>query len=155
MGKLPAIKPKELIKKLEKLGFIIQRTTGSHMIYKHPRTGLRAMDWKSKILKSLEDEIDVLEKALETAKIAQRNAPSAMESASNTTRSEMERMITALEIDINKVRENIKKLENYEPKYFELDKLKLVLVPDGIGGRKIEGVMLVSETSPIGRKLLS
>ena len=73
---------------------------------------------------------------METAKIAQRNAPSAMESASNTTRSEMERMITALEIDINKVRENIKKLENYEPKYFELDKLKLVLVPDGIGGKE-------------------
>lgn len=111
------------------------------------------MDWKEKIIKSLEEEIVVLEKALETAKIAQRNAPSAMESASNTTRSEMEKMITALEIDINKVRENIKKLEKYEPKYFELDKLKLVLVPDGIGGRKIEGVMLVSETSPIGKKL--
>ena len=113
------------------------------------------MNWKEKIIKSLEDEIVVLEKALETAKIAQRNAPSAMESHSDTTRSEMEKMITALEIDINKVRENIKKLENYEPKYFELDKLKLVLVPEGIGGRKIDGVMLVSETSPIGRKLLS
>lgn len=111
------------------------------------------MNWKEKILKSLEDEIVVLEKALETAKVAQRDAPSAMESASNTTRSEMEKMITALEIDINKVRENMKKLENYEPKYFELDKLKLVLVPDGIGGKKIDGVMLVSETSPIGKKL--
>lgn len=87
--------------------------------------------------------------------MAQRDAPSAMESHSDATRSEMEKMITALEIDINKVRENIKKLENYEPKYFELDKLKLVLVPDGIGGRKVDDVMLVSETSPVGRKLLS
>ena len=42
MGKLPAIKPKEFIKKLEKLGFIHQRTTGSHTIYKHPNTGFRA-----------------------------------------------------------------------------------------------------------------
>lgn len=113
------------------------------------------MDWKDKILKSLEAEIAVLEKALETAKIAQRNAPSAMESHSDTTRSEMEKMVTALEIDINKVRENIKKLENYEPKYYELDKLKLVLVPDGMGGRKIDEVMLVSETSLIGKKILS
>lgn len=42
MGKLPAIKPKELIRKLEKLGFILQRTTGSHMIYKNQKSGLRA-----------------------------------------------------------------------------------------------------------------
>lgn len=42
MGKLPTIKPRELIKKLEKLGFILQRTSGSHMIFKHPKTGLRA-----------------------------------------------------------------------------------------------------------------
>lgn len=42
MGKLPAIKPKEFIRKLEKLGFILQRTTGSHMIYRHPKTNLRA-----------------------------------------------------------------------------------------------------------------
>jgi len=42
MGKLPAMKPKELIKKVEKLGFVLQRTTGSHMIYRNPESGLRA-----------------------------------------------------------------------------------------------------------------
>jgi predicted RNA binding protein YcfA (HicA-like mRNA interferase family) len=42
MGKLPTFKPKELIRKLEKLGFVLQRTTGSHMIYKNFNTGLRA-----------------------------------------------------------------------------------------------------------------
>ena len=42
MGKLPAIKPKEFVKMLGKLGFILQRTTGSHMIFKHPITGFRA-----------------------------------------------------------------------------------------------------------------
>jgi hypothetical protein len=112
------------------------------------------MDWKEKILKSLEEEMAVLQKSLETAKIAQRNAPSAMESHSDTTRSEMEKMVTALEIDINKVKVNIKKLADFEPKYYELDKLKLVLVPEGIGGRKIDGVMLVSQNSPIGKKLM-
>jgi hypothetical protein len=32
------------------------------------------MDWKEKILKSLEEEMAVLQKSLETAKIAQYNA---------------------------------------------------------------------------------
>jgi len=40
--KLPSVKPRELIPKLEKLGFVHQRTTGSHMIYKNPKTGSRA-----------------------------------------------------------------------------------------------------------------
>jgi len=42
MPKLPTLKPKELIRKLESLGFVHQRTTGSHMIFKHPQTGSRA-----------------------------------------------------------------------------------------------------------------
>lgn len=42
MVKLPTIKPKDLVKKLEKLGFVKQRTTGSHIIFKHPLTGNRA-----------------------------------------------------------------------------------------------------------------
>ncbi|MBI5358689.1 hypothetical protein HZB69_03660 [Candidatus Amesbacteria bacterium] len=116
------------------------------------------MDWKAKIIQSLESEIIVLNKALETAKVAQREAPSAMESASNTTRSEMERMVTALEIDIDTIKKNIKIMENYKPKYHKVTNngktLKIVLVPGGIGGKKIDDVMLVSESSPIGKKLL-
>lgn len=42
MVKLPAIKPKVLINKLKRLGFVLQRTTGSHMIFRHPITGNRA-----------------------------------------------------------------------------------------------------------------
>ena len=40
--KLPVIKPKDLIRKLEKLGFERQRTTGSHVIFKHSQMGTRA-----------------------------------------------------------------------------------------------------------------
>lgn len=36
------MKPKEFVPKLKRLGFILQRTTGSHMIFKHPITGKRA-----------------------------------------------------------------------------------------------------------------
>lgn len=40
--KLPAVKPKDFIKRIERLGFVHQRTTGSHMIYKDSKTGSRA-----------------------------------------------------------------------------------------------------------------
>ncbi len=83
-----------------------------------------------------------MERALVEARQAQKDAPSAMESASNTTRSEME-----------KLGESEKRLENYEPKYFEVDGRKIVLVPEGMGGDKIGEVLLVSETTPLGQKL--
>jgi len=43
MPKLPVIKPKEVIKKYEKLGFVIDRQSGSHLILLHPKTNRRAV----------------------------------------------------------------------------------------------------------------
>ena len=43
MPKLPVLKPKELIKKLEKIGFIKDRQSGSHVVFYHPTTGKRAI----------------------------------------------------------------------------------------------------------------
>jgi len=42
MPKIKPITPKELIKVLEKQGFVLQRTTGSHMIFKNVSSGIRA-----------------------------------------------------------------------------------------------------------------
>lgn len=42
MPKIKPITPKELIKRLEKQGFMLQRTTGSHMIFKNSVLGTRA-----------------------------------------------------------------------------------------------------------------
>lgn len=36
--RFPQLKPKELIRALEKLGFIIRRQTGSHVVLRHPET---------------------------------------------------------------------------------------------------------------------
>jgi len=36
LAKLPRLSGKELAKIIEKLGFVYDHTTGSHMIYKHP-----------------------------------------------------------------------------------------------------------------------
>ncbi len=43
MPKLPSITPKEIIKVLEKEGFVLDRIKGSHQIYYHPETKRRAV----------------------------------------------------------------------------------------------------------------
>jgi len=37
-GRLPQVKPIECIRALQKLGFIVRRQTGSHVILRHPHT---------------------------------------------------------------------------------------------------------------------
>jgi len=41
--KLPSIKPRALIKKLKKAGFVEDRQSGSHVVMYHPKTGRRAV----------------------------------------------------------------------------------------------------------------
>jgi predicted RNA binding protein YcfA (HicA-like mRNA interferase family) len=43
MPKLPVLSPKKLIKILEKLGFQLDHTTGSHFIFYNPKTKKRAV----------------------------------------------------------------------------------------------------------------
>ncbi len=43
MPKLPAITPKDIIRVLEKEGFVLDRIKGSHHIYSHPETRRRAV----------------------------------------------------------------------------------------------------------------
>jgi predicted RNA binding protein YcfA (HicA-like mRNA interferase family) len=43
MPKLPSITPKDIIRVLEKEGFVLDRIKGSHHIYYHPETRRRAV----------------------------------------------------------------------------------------------------------------
>ncbi len=43
MPKLPSVSPQKLAKALEKAGFILERTTGSHSIYYHSQTRRKAV----------------------------------------------------------------------------------------------------------------
>jgi predicted RNA binding protein YcfA (HicA-like mRNA interferase family) len=43
MPRLPAIKPRQIIRFLEQNGFILDHTSGSHYIYYHPSTRRRAV----------------------------------------------------------------------------------------------------------------
>jgi predicted RNA binding protein YcfA (HicA-like mRNA interferase family) len=43
MPKLPSLTPREVVKKLKKLGFIEHHQVGSHLTMKHPQTKRRAV----------------------------------------------------------------------------------------------------------------
>lgn len=43
MPRLPSLTPKEVIKKLQNLGFVEDHVTGSHVILFHPQTRKRAV----------------------------------------------------------------------------------------------------------------
>ncbi|MCI0494105.1 type II toxin-antitoxin system HicA family toxin [candidate division KSB1 bacterium] len=43
MPKLPSLTPKDIIRVLEKEGFVLDRIKGSHHIYYHPETRRRAV----------------------------------------------------------------------------------------------------------------
>ena len=43
MPKLPNLTPKELIKRLKKVGFELDHTSGSHYIFRNPKSGSRAV----------------------------------------------------------------------------------------------------------------
>ena len=94
-------------------------------------------------------------------------APTPIESHSNTMMSEMEKLVTALEIDIAKHRGYMEKIpkENLPIKtsveewgYGEIDnngiKMKIILVPEGMGGKKVGDLILVSVGSPLGIGLM-
>jgi predicted RNA binding protein YcfA (HicA-like mRNA interferase family) len=43
MPKLPSLTPKKVIQVLEKKGFMLDRSKGSHQIFYHPKTGRRVV----------------------------------------------------------------------------------------------------------------
>ncbi len=43
MPKLPILKPKDVVKRFQKLGFVKDRQTGSHVILYHPKNKQRAV----------------------------------------------------------------------------------------------------------------
>lgn len=114
------------------------------------------------IRKSIEKKIELFKKSLKEARLAQQNAPSANESHSDTTRSEMEKMVTALEINIQRQKNYLKLIpldsrpSNGKVGLWQYAKLnnggepmEIIVVPDGMGGDMVDGVRLVSEITPM------
>lgn len=108
------------------------------------------------IIKYLDKQRESLLKALEKAKEARDNAPGAMESHSDTTRSQNEKLVEALEQQLKELEGATKKINlagkqfPYFKTSFSQEKKKFILVPEGLGGQEIDGVRLLSESSPLG-----
>lgn len=122
------------------------------------------MEVKSELKKVLENQKKTMEEALVRAREAQRNAPSAMESHSDTTRSEKEKLVTAIEMNLKRIGQLLQKLDvaDGDSKLWSVHevelgggKVKCCLVPEGMGGHKIGDLQMVSADSPLGKKLSS
>lgn len=128
------------------------------------------MSWKDELKRQLQSKREKLLKGIESAKKARDAAPSAMESHSDTSRSESERLMSALETELKKLDEIINSLpEDFlskagyltvsEWRYVEVllddNLLKLCLVPEGIGGEVVNDIRLISTSAPLGKIILN
>lgn len=124
------------------------------------------MDVLDVVRKNILRKVEIMEKSLKEAKIAQLNAPSAMESHSDTTKSEMEKLVTALEIDIRRQKNYLSLVpNNLTPSNQKIELwrnvkidnhgmiMNIIIVPDGMGGDTVDGVRLVSETTPLVQQI--
>ena len=115
------------------------------------------MNFRAEVMAKFGAELVTLRKSLAAAREAQRNAPSAMESHSDTTRSEKEKLVTALELEISNLTKKLKSLDKFDLKIIETEinggKIKCCLVPDGLGGKRIGVIQLVSVGSTLGRRI--
>jgi len=108
---------------------------------------------KKQILRVLDKKIKRIEDAISSAKKARDMAPSAMESHSDTTRSEKEKLIYALEKELDilsNIKENDLIIKTYEIKLND-NLMGVCLIPEGLGGETIGDLKLISELSPLGK----
>jgi len=126
------------------------------------------MDRIELIKEHLNREKEFLLKALQAAKETRDSAPAATESHSDTTRSQYEKLVIALEEKVRSIDDFSSILpKNLESKktgpislwsYVEISLnkniIKLILVPEGMGGKELEGIKLISDNSPLGSLLI-
>ena len=122
----------------------------------------------SLIRSCLKKEKSILLKSLQKAKDVRDSAPSAAQSWSDTTRNQAEKLVGALEeklqnlekIDLSIPSETDSEKDNkvYLWSYVEVklnnQLMKIIFVPEGVGGKEIKGIKLISSGSPLGEKLI-
>lgn len=117
------------------------------------------MDKDKLFLSYLADRKTNLLKAITKAKDARDNAPSATESHSDTRRSQAEKLVVALEIELNNIQKVEDNPQDVKLVYFEVEinyvLNKFLLVPSGMGGAELNGIRFLSEDTPLGNELKS
>lgn len=127
---------------------------------------------KVEIIKKLKNvllkERETLDAAINKEKKVRDRAPTNRSSWSDTTRTQTQELITAYKARV----ENLEKLITLIPEENDIkkqnkvnmwslviinlnnNKIKVIIVPEGCGGKEIEGVKLISGESPLGKKLI-
>jgi hypothetical protein len=122
---------------------------------------------KIKLIRScLEKEERDFNNAIKKIVIARNESPIPMESHSDTSRIQADKMLGELNTKINtlekliydlpvRIPDNFEKIELWN--FVNLSKpnlqIKLILVPEGYGGREFDGVKLVTISTPLGKAL--
>jgi transcription elongation GreA/GreB family factor len=122
-----------------------------------------AMNWLPEIKSYFESKQELLLRALADTRKAAADAPKPNESRSDTTINEKQKMINALETDLAAItkfikiipedRANKSKVEIWS--YVQTDKIKFILVPDGMGGGQVQDVRLISPSTPFGMAVIN
>ncbi len=121
------------------------------------------------VKKHLDKEKQSLLQTLEKAKETRDSAPSAMESHHDTTRNQTEKFVAALEKKLHHLENIISNLPNPQDiassktvalwSYVELNlngkEMKLIIVPEGLGGKKEDDINFISENTPLGNVLIN
>ncbi len=120
------------------------------------------------IRKCLEREKDQLLTNINKVTIARDESPLPTESRSDTSRIQADNLLQELKIKLNKLDDLIHNLPQRISKedqvsglfsYHEILKdgnsFKIIVVPDGCGGREIEGIKLVSVSTTLANSVLN
>ena len=107
----------------------------------------------------LDQKIANLEKHLQSAIFERDHSATPMESHSDKSRQLAEQIIDSLNDEMKKLRALKSVIHKHLPITFVLSTpsgdRSFALVPEGLGGKTIDGVTLISEKSPLGTKLIS
>lgn len=124
------------------------------------------MSYLDEIKNFFEGQQKKLEDSIKKEKVIRDTSPSAMQSHHDTTRNQTEKLIQAYETELKQLKELIRlipnKRENDDQKIdiwtkiqvkIGQNNLTVVLVPSGLGGKKISDFQTLAADSPLGQKL--
>lgn len=116
--------------------------------------------------KYLINEIKKTNEILINTRIARNNAPTAMESKSDTSRSKLENDVMIYELRLRELKQIVNLIPLEKKRSLTIDlwsfveiqmgdkKIKLIIVTEEIGGIKINDIQCVSNKAPLGKILM-
>jgi len=124
------------------------------------------MNHLNALKKHILKELEKTEKTLASSRVARDNAPTAMESKSDESRSRLESEVTMHELRLKELKDTVDSIPEksncagriglwcYAKVQLPTDDLEVVIVPEGLGGIKIGEIRCISDKTPIGSALV-